>query len=341
LNHSAAIDEYKVHVMTHIDPEKAESVALPQKRKNGALYKFSKTIQPQNRANFPQEHATKLEPMVTIEQKEANETNLSTLKQFVLVEQLLHQALKQEVDSLPSFLWGTKTVANPNEQKLINVTKFVLTSFADTCSTIAIKTKLYQDYERTFWVQHIIPIFQTFGNQTGLLSFNWCEIPTMHHSSEDQDAARYVDGMGYDGRRNERVVFEASSGQYDVNTDKIIDDGTKQISSMMSMLKDIASSHLNAEFDTFLKIKVFGIQSVKTNIILSEMLFREDGRYHYREVRSAEVLTEYVERNKWIKIFEILCYLFVELKNQEVHYTRGNICYNNFVKSYGLCCYFC
>ncbi|KAG2199472.1 hypothetical protein INT46_009336 [Mucor plumbeus] len=50
------------------------------------------------------------------------------------------------------------------------------------------------------------------------------------------------------------------------------------------------------------------------------MLFREDGRYHYREVRSAEVPTEYFERNKWIKIFEILCYLFVELKNQEVHY---------------------
>lgn len=158
----ATIDEYKVHVMTHIDPEKAESVALPQKRKNGALYKFSKTIQPRNRAKFPQEHATKLEPMVAIEQKEADETNLSIIKQFVLVEQLLHQALKQEVDSLPSFLWGTKTVANPNEQKLINVTKFVLTSFADTCSTIAIKTKPYQDYERTFWVQHIIPIFNHF-----------------------------------------------------------------------------------------------------------------------------------------------------------------------------------
>lgn len=89
---------------------------------------------------------------------------------------------------------------------------------------------------------------------------------------------------------------------------------------MMSMLKDIASSRLNAEFDAFLKVKVVGIQSVKTNIILSEMLFREDGRYHYREVRSAKVPIEYIERNKWIKIFEILCYLFVERKNQKVHY---------------------
>lgn len=142
----------------------------------------------------------------------------------------------------------------------------------------------------------------------------------MHRSSEDQAAARYVDGMGYDGRGVERVIFEASPGQYDVNTDKIIENGTTRISSVISMLKEIASSHLNAEFDTFLNIQVFGIQSVKTDIILSEMLFREDGRYHYREARSAKVPTEYVERSKWIEIFEILCYLFVELKNQEVYY---------------------
>lgn len=123
--------------------------------------------------------------MVTVEQKEAIETDITSLNQFVLVEQLLRQALKQEAESLPSFLWITKTVANPEEQKLINVKKFVLTAFADTCSTIAINTKPYRDYERTFWVQHIIPIFQTFANQTGLLALNWCEIPTMHHSSED------------------------------------------------------------------------------------------------------------------------------------------------------------
>lgn len=122
----------------------------------------------------------------------------------------------------------------------------------------------------------------------------------MHHSTEDQDATRYVDGMGYDDRRNELVVFEASSGQYNANTDKIIDGSTKQISSMMSMLKGIASCHLNAKFDTLLKTKVFGIQSIKANIVLSEMLFREDGECHFREVRSVEVPTEYVERNKWI-----------------------------------------
>ncbi|KAI7907141.1 uncharacterized protein BX663DRAFT_426831, partial [Cokeromyces recurvatus] len=112
------------------------------------------------------------------------------------------------------------------------------------------------------------------------------------------DATRYVDGMGYDDRRNERVVFEAFSGQCNASIDKIIDDSTKKISSTMLKLKGTASFHLNAKFDTLLKTKVFGIQSIKTNIVLSEMLFQEDGRYHYRKVRSTEVPAEYVERNK-------------------------------------------
>lgn len=164
MNHFSTIDEYKVHVTTHIDPEKAEFVVLPQKRKNEGVYKFSKTMQPQNRAKIPQEHIAKLESMVTVEQKEPNETNISTLKRFLFVEQLLQQELKQEVGSLSPFLWGNKIVADPDEQKLINVTKFLLTSFANTCSTIATKKKPYKDYERTFWVQHIVPIFQTFAN---------------------------------------------------------------------------------------------------------------------------------------------------------------------------------
>ncbi|ORE00756.1 hypothetical protein BCV72DRAFT_237410 [Rhizopus microsporus var. microsporus] len=320
LSHFLTIDEYKAHVTIHIDPRNAELVVLPQKRKHDAARKFSTMMQPQNRANFPQEYIARLESIITVDQKEADKTNISTLKQFQHVEQLLHQALKQEVESLPSFLWGNKIAADPDEQKLINVTKFILTTFADTCSTIAINTKPNKDYERTFWVKYIVPVFQTFANQTGLLSLNWCEISTICHSNEDQDTTRYVDGMGYDKRRNERAVFEASSGQYNANADKIIDDSTKQISSMMSMLKGIASRHLNAKFETLLKTKVFGIQSIKTNLVLSEVLLREDGRYHYSEVRSAEVPTEYVERNRWIKVFEILCYLFVELKNQEVCY---------------------
>ncbi|KAI7896019.1 uncharacterized protein EV154DRAFT_493227, partial [Mucor mucedo] len=99
-----------------------------------------------------------------------------------------------------------------------------------------------------------------------LLSLHWGEIPSMHHSSEDQDAARYVDGMAH-----ERAVFEASFGQCHVNKYNVIDNGTKQINSMMSMLKDIAIPHVNSEFDT----KVFDIQSAKSNIILSETLYKE------------------------------------------------------------------
>lgn len=320
LYHFATIDEYKLHVISHIDPDNTESVALPQKRKNGGLYRLSKSIQPRNSANFPQEYAAKLEPLVIFEQNGTKTTNICTLKQFVLLEQLLKQALTQEVDNLPTFVWSSQIVADPDEQKMINVMKFVLTSFANTCSPIGINTRPCQDYERTFWIQHIAPILQTFANQTGLLSFNWCEVPIKINPTENQDAPLYVDAMGYDWRRNERLVFEASSGQYTADPEKVIDDRTKLVSSMMSMLKEVASSHPNAQFETLLETKIFGIQSIKTNIVLSEIIFGEDGRCRYSEVRSAEVPTEYNERNKWIKIFDILCYLFVEMNKQKVHY---------------------
>ncbi|KAI8365369.1 uncharacterized protein BYT42DRAFT_627335 [Radiomyces spectabilis] len=41
---------------------------------------------------------------------------------------------------------------------------------------------------------------------------------------------------------------------------------------------------------------------------------------YYREVRSAEIPTAFARRNKWIKVFEILCYLFIGLKEQEEIY---------------------
>ncbi|KAI9023643.1 hypothetical protein CLU79DRAFT_701410, partial [Phycomyces nitens] len=32
-----------------------------------------------------------------------------------------------------------------------------------------------------FWIDRITPIFQTFGDQSQFLGFQWCEIPTKEH----------------------------------------------------------------------------------------------------------------------------------------------------------------
>ncbi|CAO3676061.1 unnamed protein product [Rhizopus microsporus] len=129
-----------------------------------------------------------------------------------------------------------------------------------------------------------------------------------------------MDGLAYDLYRNERVAFEGSSGEYKANINKIVDDSTKQVSTMIAMLKGIGNRHLNANFKTLLDTEVFGIQSVRTSIVLSEVQFKEDDRFSYREVRSAEVPIVYEERNKWLKVFEILCYMLVELKKQRINY---------------------
>lgn len=154
-----------------------------------------------------------------------------------------------------------------------------------------------------------MPIFQTFANQTCSMSINWCEFETIHHSMEEMDNSlqkgvpRNMDELAYDHYRNERVAFEGSSGKYKANINKIVDDSTKQVSTMIAMLKDIVNRHLDANFKTFLDTKVFGIQSVRSSIVLSEVQVKEDGRFSYREVHSAEVPTVYEEncKQKWLK----------------------------------------
>lgn len=79
-------------------------------------------IDSQNRYNheivqtFPQEYAAKLEPLVIFEQNGTKTTNICTLKQFVLLEQLLKQALTQEVDNLPTFVWSSRSRRTKNDQ---------------------------------------------------------------------------------------------------------------------------------------------------------------------------------------------------------------------------------
>jgi hypothetical protein len=86
-----------------------------------------------------------------------------------------------------------------------------LTSFADNCiettlgSTSAALTCLGNNYERILWVRRVVPVFQTFANQTGLLSFDWYEGEVKHHTLADVEPEDYhkgslwfADGLGYD-----------------------------------------------------------------------------------------------------------------------------------------------
>ncbi|KAL0081989.1 hypothetical protein J3Q64DRAFT_1618143, partial [Phycomyces blakesleeanus] len=124
-----------------------------------------------------------------------------------------------------------------------------------------------------------------------------------------EDNPRSVDGLGYDRNGVERVFFflkkkKGSSGEGRVVVDKTVYGGRKQPSSLMSMLKGIANPYLNVNFDILLLTKVFGIQSVKTNIIsniiLSELKLQDNGVSFTKEVRSAEIPKMYAQGHKWL-----------------------------------------
>lgn len=71
---------------------------------------------------------------------------------------------------MPLFIWSYSTNnAAPHELKLIRAAKFMFTRFVDTCtSALPPSSASKRDYERTFWVRYIVPIFETFSNQNHL-----------------------------------------------------------------------------------------------------------------------------------------------------------------------------
>ncbi|KAI8366054.1 uncharacterized protein BYT42DRAFT_482548, partial [Radiomyces spectabilis] len=61
------------------------------------------------------------------------------------------------------------------------------------------------------------------------------------------------DGIGVDRQENERLVMEASSGEFRENIHHTLDNTLKQIHSSIMMLKSDIRSHLDASFVTMCK----------------------------------------------------------------------------------------
>lgn len=116
------------------------------------------------------------------------------------------------------------------------------------------------------FVKYVVPILQTFGQQTGCLDFQWCEVHLQQCSRMDMNvslwtspAFRYVDGLGYDMYGEERLVIEASSNQHKERLQHMLYDTAKQLLSSICMLQGIANTYSNANFITMRKVKIFGL----------------------------------------------------------------------------------
>ncbi|KAL0076421.1 hypothetical protein J3Q64DRAFT_1609132, partial [Phycomyces blakesleeanus] len=182
--------------------------------------------------------------------------------------------------------------------------------------------RMKNTYKRTWWVRRVVPVFQTFANQTGMLSFDWCECEVRHHALADEDPenckqkTRFANGLGYVWTGMERLVMEGSSEQYKERIPKTIDDSFKQIHSMFNMLKCIANTHLNSSFQTFLQTRVYDIQSARETIALSKVQMNDQVKYIHQQVLTTTIPTRPQERNKWLGVFNVVAYLLTALEAQ-------------------------
>lgn len=76
-------------------------------------------------------------------------------------------------------------------------------------------------------------------------------------------------------------------------------------------------ANLNASYETLKKFKVFDVQMAERTITLTETSYdNESIKYLSKAVRTTRISIEYEERYNWLRMFELLAYLLVELKEQ-------------------------
>jgi hypothetical protein len=259
----------------------------------------------------------------------AAHASLSTLKQFPTAFTLLMGAIDQPLENLPAWLWGhpidKDDALSTTEKQLIQTIRFVLTDYANNNTNV--QTAPSSDVsERTFLINHVIPVFKTLGNQTNLLCFNWCESRFMQQTRQsrvmvsigqlDETTLRFVDGLGFDKNGDERLILEVSSGRLSDDHHHASDDTLKIMHSLMCILKGDSQTHANASLATYQRVKAFGVQTVKDVVILSEMTLGDDLKYLYKEVLTAAIPINDTHRSKWLPMFNLLAYLLVQLGHQ-------------------------
>ncbi|KAI8997262.1 hypothetical protein BDB01DRAFT_830865 [Pilobolus umbonatus] len=111
--------------------------------------------------------------------------------------------------------------------------------------------------------------------------------------------------------------MEGSSGQHEEKIDHTISDTAKQIRNTISILKGFTMANMDASFGTLRQVKIFGVQAIERTITVTETSYDEEStKYLYKVVRTARIPIEYEERYNGLRVFELLAYLLVELKEQ-------------------------
>ncbi|KAI7904488.1 uncharacterized protein BX663DRAFT_559519 [Cokeromyces recurvatus] len=129
------------------------------------------------------------------------------------------------------------------EYNFFKAAQYILTSYSDKCNR---SIQLRAPSERTLWVDRIASIFQTLGDQTGLIGLNV-----------------------FIKRHNEILPMEASIGLEKKDMEHTMEDMLKNLNSTIAFINGIGRKYLDASHSTFKKLHVVSVQSVKQTITLT------------------------------------------------------------------------
>ncbi|KAI9275938.1 hypothetical protein BDA99DRAFT_422207, partial [Phascolomyces articulosus] len=97
----------------------------------------------------------------------------------------------------------------------------------------------------------------------------------------------FADGIGR--RDNTEKIFMESSSSYNKEDFK----------------------HIDARYESVLKLAVFGVQCIRDRITLMKTTFGRNNKWHVMELRSAVIPTTWDKRSNMMKVLELLICLYV------------------------------
>ncbi|KAI7853074.1 hypothetical protein BDC45DRAFT_175528 [Circinella umbellata] len=187
------------------------------------------------------------------------------------------------------------------------------------------------NHERTFFCENIIPGLLSLSKTLQFIEFKWCEaeykstkslyLNTGDYDGRATDTAKNIDALGYLKTQNniELVVVESSSGMIKENTTHTIEDTIKTLECNVAALRKEASHYNNATLETFKKLSTYGIQVIKTNVVLSKTSMVNKDKWKHVQIRNAQIPTTWNDRLLLLEYLELLATLYIDLVySQEV-----------------------
>ncbi|CEI87733.1 hypothetical protein RMCBS344292_02142 [Rhizopus microsporus] len=216
--------------------------------------------------------------------------------------------------------YGLENCATIRQQRFHRLVQHVLTWFFSRCSRIIpIKT----NHERAYFVDFVVPIFQFFHDQIRHLDFQWCVVYIQSRNTGLMDMQTwakervcYADGIGYNGQ-DEMILIESSSGGLNEDLDHTLGDSPKLLENLTAILNTHRGKYLYSDKATFKKLKILGIQSVKTSITLVSVSITDNGTFLYQTHRTTGIPTEMKQSFCLVSLFELLAFLLDACQEQD------------------------